>query len=174
MTAESLNEVQKALDALGQVEAQTNRCPPKVIEAFSSELQRLQVGSIGVRARAQAIQARGDAYFKDWQQTLTRVKDPQVRECAERFHPQLQQTFLNIKLASQRTRESFQPFFSGLRKLRRDLEKDPGVIETEAAKDLIRTTGENGRQVLQKLGVIRDELQTMTQLLTPTRAAANP
>ena len=126
-----------------------------------------------MRERAQAIQARGDAYFENWSENLAGMKDPQVRELAEHFHPQLQQSFLRIKLASQKTREAFRNFSQGLRKLRISLENNSGVIEDETAKELIRTTRDNGQQVLQQLGSVKAELQAMTEMLTPIKPTSN-
>jgi hypothetical protein len=174
ITAESLTEVQAALTSLDKVSAQTNNCSPGVFNAFSSEVQRLQVASIRVRARAQAIQARGDAYFENWQESLALVKDPEIRERAERFRPQLQHTFSNVKLASQQTGEAFKPFFSDLRKLRRELEIDPAVIGTAATRALIRAAREDGNQVLQRLSAVQQELQAMTRILAPEKSSGNP
>jgi hypothetical protein len=167
ITTQALRAVQAALDSLNLVAAQTSPCPPKAIEAFGLELQRLYVDSIQVRERAQAIQARGDAYFENWSENLARMKDPKVRERAARFHSQLLESFLKLKFASQEARGAFHDFFAGLRQLRTSLEKDPGSIQTETTKNLVHATQDHGRQVLQHLTAVSAELDAMTQMLTP-------
>jgi hypothetical protein len=114
---EGLKAMGAALASLDRVSTQTNRCSARVLAVFSKEVERLEVDSLRVRARSQAMQARGEAYFEHWHETLARVEDPRVRELAAQHRPQLQQSFANIKLASETTRDVFKPFLAGLRRL---------------------------------------------------------
>lgn len=166
IAAESLVALDRALRELDSLGTQSQRCPPGVLAAFSDEVQRLQVGSLRVRAHAQAILARGDAYFENWHENLTQIRDPEVRALASRHRGELQASFDRIKQSSLQTREAFQPFLAGLRKLRVELEKDPGAIEATDTQALIRATREHGLHVTQCIEDIRTELQTMTSLLT--------
>ncbi len=161
-----------ALRALDRVEAQPGRCPPKVVAAFARQADRLQAESITIRARAQAIQARGDAYFENWRENLSRVEDPRVRDLAERRRPELEQRFANVKSASQQAGNAFRPFLTGLRRLQGSLEDDPAALEAPASKELLRATREQGGGVQQALAAIRVELDAMTALLTPTASGA--
>jgi len=156
-----------ALSSLAAVSAHSNRCPPEVLSAFSAEMQRLQVGSIQVRARAQAMQARGDAYFERWHEHLARVKDPEVRALAERQRPALEESFRRIKLLSQEGREAFGPFQSDLRKLRNALEMDPSSIGAEPTRNWIATAKGNGEHVERCLTSIVGELDSARAMLTP-------
>src|SRR5258705_11749939 len=89
--------VEAALESITVVSAQSNQCPPEVLTNFTAQLRRLQVESVQVRARTEAIQARGDEYFKDWQKHLAQVEDPQMRALAEKERPALEQSFERIK-----------------------------------------------------------------------------
>jgi hypothetical protein len=171
IVGESRKSIAAALHALDRVAAHTNRCPPRICAAFAEEVQRLQVGSVRVRARSQAMQARGDAYFENWHENLARLKDPRVRALAGQHRPELQERFARIKLASQQAGNAFRPLLAGLRKLQGALESDPATVGTVSTKDLSRTTKENGRQVEQALAVIGEELKAMTVMLTPTKPA---
>jgi hypothetical protein len=172
LTSEAVTAVRAALAALDKVSVASNPCPPKLVAAFASEVQRLHVDSLRIRARGQAIRARGDAYFADWSESISRIEDPQVRDRADRFHPELQQCFARLKLASQQAGAAFKPFLSGLRMLRVQLEKQPVTSEPGTTKDLLRTTRERGGEVLQQLDLINQELATMTQLLTHGKSVA--
>ena len=169
---EALAAIATALSSLDRVRAQTDRCSPRIVRAFSKEVQTLQAESIKVRARNQAMQARGDAYFAHWEENLARVKDPRVRELAQRHHLQLLQSFARIKQTSQQTGDAFRPFLSGLRKLQLTLENDSGCLGTDATRELVRSTRQKGRQVQAGLVAIRQELDAMTGLLTPVKPAA--
>jgi Skp family chaperone for outer membrane proteins len=169
IVAASQKALGAVLQSLEQVGAQTQSCPPKLCAAFARQVQGLEVESIRVRARSQAILARGDAYFEHWQENLLRLKDPRVRELAEQHRPELQQHFASIKGLAQNTREAFKPFLANLRSLQGGLDSDPARVQTDATKGLIQTTKEKGRQVEQLLASIAGELKAMTVILTPAK-----
>src|SRR5947208_638809 len=82
--------VQNALHSLEKIRANAGHCTPKIIAAFEHDVQRMQVDSIKVRARVRAIQARGDAYFASWDESIANIKDPRVRARVARLRPELQ------------------------------------------------------------------------------------
>jgi len=161
--------VQQALGWLDRIGAQTNRCPPKLVEGFSEEVDRLHSESLRMRARARAIVARGDAYFDAWATNNIAPESPQARKAAE-YLPQLRDSFGKIKLAGQQTGGAFTNFFSGLRKLRVQLEQNPSATETIETHGLIGTTRDSGAQVVQRLGVLRNELDHVIPVLERAKA----
>jgi hypothetical protein len=171
LTSEAAKAVRAALATLDKVSVASNPCPPKLVAAYANQVKRLHVDSLRIRARGQAIRARGDAYFADWTENMARIQDPQIRERAERFRPELQECFSRIKLASQQGGAAFKPFMSGLRMLRVQLDKPPAIAD-DTTKDLIRTTRAHGSEVLQALSGVNNELDTITRLLTPGKAIA--
>jgi hypothetical protein len=164
--------IRAAMDSLAAVSAQSNRCAPGVLASFSNVVQQLQVKSVQVRARTQAMEARGDAYFERWQENLAQVKDPAIRALAEKNHPALQEGFHRIKLLSQEGRESFAPFIAGLRKVRNELEKDPASVATGATRELLATAHQNGEHVQRCLANIMQELDAAKALITPSGRTA--
>ncbi len=158
-----------ALSCLDQVGSQPDRCPPRLVAALGDEVQELQVKSFKVRSRWQAMQARGEVYFEHWQESLAHVKDPRVRELAEKHRPELQESFTRIKISAQQARDAFNPFLSGLRTLKIALENDAGSVRTEANRQLIRVTRDQGEQVEKALTALRQEMDAMAVLLTPGR-----
>jgi hypothetical protein len=172
ITADAIRSVQNSLHALDRVSARTNPVPPRVSRAFSKAVERLEVESVQVRARSQAMQARGNAYFEHWQENLARMEDPRVRELARAHRAALEESFARIKLASQQTRQVFGQFFAGLRKLQTALENDPNAMAADSTQALVRATAESGRQVEACLAGIRDELKNMTEMLTPTKSGS--
>jgi hypothetical protein len=161
------------LDSLNQVTTRSNPGPPKLIASFSDKVQRLHVDSLRIRARAQAIQARGDAYFAQWSENISRIKDPQVRAAAEHFHPQLEESFSKIKLASQQAGGSFKPFLHGMRMLRLQLENQGSLPQDTATQELVRTTRAEGNEVVHQLTLIYGELDAITRMLKSGKPVAN-
>jgi hypothetical protein len=170
IASEAQKLVEATLVSLDRTVAQTP-CPPRVFKAFSKDVQRLEVDSFKIRARARAIRARGDAYFEQWHEQLRSVKDPVARELAEQHHDRLQERFAQIRLDSQQTHEAFQPFMAGLRRLRNGLENDPAIAGTDSIKELIRRTRDNGQKVQVGLAAIQGELDSVAALLKPDNTA---
>ena len=130
------------------------------------------MNSVKVRARTQAMRARGDAYFEHWQEFLATVDSEPVRKLAEEHQAELKQSFEQVRLASQQVREVFRPFLSDLQKLRAILEASPTLAHIDAQKDLILAAKDKGRQVQQGMDRILVEMNSMTALLRPPTTAA--
>jgi hypothetical protein len=168
----SRQAVESALSSLDSLRAETGSNPKKVTAAFSDEVDRLEVASLRVRARAQAMQARGDAYFENWQQNMASIADPKIRTAAEQHRSELQQSFASMKFTSLQTRDSFQQFLTGLRKLRSRFEADPAALGDRPASDFADDTRRHGLDVLKGLDAIAAELNKMTGILASVTSTA--
>jgi ribosome-associated translation inhibitor RaiA len=162
------------LRSLAEISVQAHRDPRPAYDAFAKAVHRIEVDSIKVRARTQAMQARGDAYFEHWEEYLATVKNKQVRKLAEEHRPELKRSFEQLHLASQQVREVFRPFLSDLQKLRAVLEADPSLAHIDAQKGLILAANDKGRQVQQGLDRVLAEMNSMAALLRPPGTAARP
>ena len=169
MTADAAAAIRTTLQALDAVMASTNTPPQPAAERFADQVNRLEVDSIKVRARSQAMLARGDAYFEQWHHHLAHIQDPEIRAMAEQRHPQLQESFTRVKQLSAQTRDHFQPLKSDLRKIRGLLEADPNAATNPANNDLLQTTRREGSLVDQDLAALLDELDKAEALVKPLR-----
>jgi hypothetical protein len=163
--------VASALNSLGTLNAQAPAAPASVVSAFSQEVDRLAVASLGIRARSQAMQTRGDAYFENWRENMESIADRNVRDAAELHRSDLQQSFASIKATLQQTRVSFQAFLAGLRKLRSGLDKDPALLASGSTRELAGETRQHGLAVEQGLDAVAAELRKMMLMLTPADSA---
>jgi hypothetical protein len=174
IVVESLALMDATLRSLAEISVQAHRDPRPAYDAFAKAVHRIEVDSIKVRARTQAMQARGDAYFEHWEEYLATVKNKQVRKLAEEHRPELKRSFEQLHLASQQVREVFRPFLSDLQKLRAVLEADPSLAHIDAQKGLILAANDKGRQVQQGLDRVLAEMNSMAALLRPPGTAARP
>src|SRR4051794_39389402 len=76
LATDAQKSLQAALKALGRVAAETNRISATASRTFSDKVGRLEAESVLVRARSKAMEARGNAYFQNWEENLGRTKDP--------------------------------------------------------------------------------------------------
>jgi hypothetical protein len=163
----SRQSIESALTSLHGLASQGSAASKAAVSAFSEEVDRLQAASVRVRARAQAMQARGDAYFENWEESMTSIADPGIRASAEQHHADLQRSFGSIKVVLGQARTSFQSFLAGLRKLRTTLEADPSRFSAAPTQELVRNTQADGRRVEQDLDTVAVELRRMTEMLIP-------
>lgn len=170
IVVQAMSQVDGTLRALDEVSVQANRDPREAYQAFARAVHRLEVDSIKVRARTQAMRARGDAYFEHWEDSLAVAKNEQVRKLAEEHRAQLKQSFDDARLASQQVREVFRPFLSDVQKLRAVLEAEPSLTHIASEKSLILAAKDKGRQVQQGLDRLLVEMNSMTALLRPPDA----
>jgi hypothetical protein len=167
LTLEALGAMHKALGALDRVALQTNRTLA-LVKDFRQEVNQLQIDSFRVRARSQAIQARGDAYFQAW----SGVSDSEVGKAAA-YLPRMRESFGRIKNYSREAGEAFKLFFAGLRKVNVLLETTPEALDAPETRQFVRSTREQGTQVAQKLDLLADELQAIIPVLAEAKAKAN-
>ena len=164
----AMNQVDATLQALDELSAQANADPRRAYAAFAKAVHRLEVDSIKVRSRVEAIRVRGLGYFENWEKYLAGVDNAEVRRRAEEHRAELKQGFENTRQASQQVREVFRPLLSDLQKLRAVLEADPSLVRIAAQKDLILAANDKGRQVQQGLDCILVEMNGITALLRPS------
>jgi small-conductance mechanosensitive channel len=171
LVVQAMSQVDTTLRALDEISVEANRDPRPGYAAFAKAVQRLEVDSIRMRARTQAMRARGDAYFEHWEAYLAGVNNEQVRKLAEEHRAELKQSFEQAQQAAQEVREVFRPFLSDLQKIRAVLEAESNLARIDAEKSLILAAGDKGRQVEQGLDRLLAEMNSMTALLRPPGAA---
>jgi hypothetical protein len=167
----AMRQVDGVLRALDEVSVQASRDPRPAYEAFAKAVHRLEVDSIKVRARAQAMRARGAAYYEHWENYLATVKNEEVRRLAQEHRAELRTSFEQARSSAQEVRELFRPFLSDLQKLRGGLEASPTLARIDSEKSLILSAKAKGREVEEDLDRILAEMNSMVALLTPPGTA---
>ena len=163
----AMTQVDATLRSLDEVAAQANGDPRRAYTAFAKAVHQLEVDSVKVRARTQAMRARGDGYFENWEKYLAGVNNEEVRRRSTEHRADLKQSFEEVRQASQQVREVFRPLLSDLQKLRAVLEAEPTLVRIAAQKSLILAAKDKGRQVQQGLDRILAEMNAITALLRP-------
>ena len=124
---------------------------------FDDAVQRLEVVSMKVRARADAMEKRGEAYFQEWEEE---IKSETGSVAKERF-AELRQHFDEILKGSRQVRQAFRPFLDGLRGVSVSLGQQPAPTAIEKAAPTLTQIVSDGKQAE----------ETMDQLLNTLSAA---
>lgn len=163
---------EKASFSLDQVAASGKSCPPPVVASYKKAVADLEVISVQARAKSQAVIARGDAYFEDWEDHVEKVQSLRAQALMEERRPQLQETFNRLKDACAQTHGVFQPFLTGLREVRTVLENNPDSISTEPNQNLIHNTQLHGRDVALCVDAVRKNLDDLVSQVREIKVAS--
>jgi hypothetical protein len=139
------------------VEALTATTPQNSTAAyarFDKALQRLEVVSIKARARVDAMEKRGEAYFEEWTQEISGTADEASRRAAKERFAELHRYFETILKDAGQVRQAFRPFLEGVRGLRTTLGPEPQFVALVQAVPTCRRIVADGQQA----GAAMDQL----------------
>jgi hypothetical protein len=171
---EARNALDATLRCLGDVAEEADRNPRPAFKRFDEALHRLEVVSIKARARADAMRARGNAYFEEWEEDLAGTNDEQARRAALERRARLRECFEEIRKSSQQAREEFRPFLSNLRDLRIVLGNNLTLIGIDSARTLIAQTRSDGQRVKRALDGVLGELNSVSATLAAVGVPKQP
>jgi hypothetical protein len=163
----AVDDTIKRLDA---VAASASTDPRRAFEDYSKQVDELEATSNRARKRAQDMQARGQAYFKQWQEQLSQVKNQDIHKLAEDRKAKLQETFDQIRQHTDPLKTQFDVWMSDLKDLQKYLSNDLTVAGVDAAKGLFTKTQDEGRAVQKSLDELVAELNTVAATITPAKA----
>lgn len=165
----AVNDTVRTLDDVAAT-ADTN--PRKAFEAFSKSVTQLDAAATKAKKSGQDIQEQGQAYFKQWEQQMAQVKNPEIRNLATQRRAKLQATFDNIKKYTEPLKAQFDPWMSDLKDLRTYLSNDLTVTGVDTAKSLFAKTQAGGMEVQKSMDFLVAELNTIAATLTPANVKA--
>jgi hypothetical protein len=160
------------VQALDQIAATANSNPRKAFEQYSKSLANLESAAAEAIKRAEEMRAKGQEYFKQWEQQLAQVQNPEIRAMAQQQRAKLQSSFDSIKQYAQPLKAQFQPWLSDLRDLRTYLSNDLTTSGVDAAKSLFAKTRTEGIEVQKSMDALVAELNTVAATLTPAKTAS--
>lgn len=163
----------KAIDAtmqsLSEIAATANTDPRKAFQQFSKNVANLESTAAKVRKRGESMQQQGEAYFKNWEQELAAVSNPDIRALAEQRKTKLQETFASIRKYTEPLKNQFGPWMSDLKDLEKYLRNDLTIAGVDAAKSLFTKTSGEGTEVQKAMDALVAELNTVAATLTPAK-----
>ncbi len=162
----AVDNTMKALDAIA---TSANTDPRKAFEEYRKQVANLESTANKVRSRAQDMKAKGQAYFKQWEEQLAQVNSPDIRRLAEERKAKLQETFVKIKQYTEPLKAQFDPWMSDLKDLQTYLSNDLTIAGVDAAKPLFTKTQNGGLEVQKSMDGLVAELNTIAAAITPAK-----
>ena len=126
----------ESVQAVEKLAASSEKSSSSAYARVQSTAQQLEVVSIKARARAEALEVRGEEYFHEWREEACASGDERARREARARFDGLRGHFASVQQDSRRVREDSRKFFENLRRWRAKLgaAPDPAVIESARAE----------------------------------------
>jgi hypothetical protein len=160
----------KSIEGLTLPPTQTS-VPPGALARFDKSFAQLELTSVKARARAEAIIARGQAYFEEWKGNLAALTNQAVAKVETERYAKLLDHFNSVRQRSTEVREEFRPFMAALRGFRASLDPNPATLSTPTAQKRLVELTAGGKRVLQALESISNALDAAEAELHTTLAA---
>jgi len=132
---------------------------------FDAALQRLEVDSIKARARVEAMEKRGEAYFAEWAEEISGTANETPRLVAQERFAELHGHFEAVLKDTEHVRQAFRPFLEGLRGSRTKLGQKPTYAAIETAKPEFAQLASAGRQAEESLDQLSKTLKAAAAAL---------
>jgi hypothetical protein len=155
------------LTALDQIALAANTNPRPAYENYCKQVANLDSSANRVRKSAQEMKDNGQAYFAQWEQQLSQVKDENIRKMAQDRKAKLQESFDKIKEYTEPLKEQFDPWMQSLKDLQTYLSNDLTVNGIAAAKKPFAAAKSNGAKVQKSMDGLVEELNDLAATLTP-------
>ena len=146
--------------ALETLTAATQKNSAAAYARFDDSLQRLEVVSIKARARADAMEKRGEAYFEEWGEEISASGNEASRELARERFAELRLHLDAVLKDSRQVRQEFRRFLDGLRELRTKLGQSPTPAAIEQVRPALAQAASDGRQAEEAMNQLLSTLKT--------------
>jgi small-conductance mechanosensitive channel len=159
-----------SLEALVQPSPQPLSKHP-ALPGFDEAFYRLELTSVKARSRAEAIIARGQAYFDEWKANLSLATNSATTQAESERYARWHEHFERVRERSGEVREEFRPFMAKLREFRARLDQPGAAAASDASRQELDGLIVSGRRVLQTLDGVSTALNDAQAEVSATRTA---
>jgi chromosome segregation ATPase len=155
--AQGRRQVAVTVEELGRLTTQGVELRPQ-FEKFKAELVKMEDKAAKARSRADAMKAKGQEFFSDWEQQVRSIQNEDIRKAAEKRLVNRKKSYARILSAMQEARDELVPFMSDLNDLKKLFESELTTATVASAKSLIRQATWHGNDVSESLLDVEKEL----------------
>ena len=159
--------VDSTLTCIDQIEITANTNPRGAFERFAKSVSSLEAAAAKAAKRGAQMKSQGEAYFRQWEEQLAQVNNPQIKQLAKERKAKLWEAFDSIKKVAEPLQTKFDPWLADLKDLQRYLSNDLTVAGVDASRNLFAKAKADGAEVDKAMDALVAELNTIAATLTP-------
>lgn len=128
---------------------------------YCDQLARMKEMSATLKTEADAMRASRDAYFSKWDEKVSEIDNPTIRQSAEARRKRLRDAHEQIITTSSEAKDAYVPFMKDLEDVRKYLANDLSKSSLADINDAVKSVQSNGVIVKNKIDAI---VRTLTKV----------
>jgi len=152
-----ISDTTGALESLKQAAKDGKSLKPGY-EAFTSKLSQLQSDIDDVRSEATKMRARADVYYKGWQEELTKMGNPKLREKALNRYADAKEEFDEIIVTAEEAKRELGPYMADLNDVATYLKSDLSADALKTLSNTIWKLGVKSRAVVASIQHVNTQI----------------
>ena len=155
---ESQRQIEVTLNSLEELTSPRTTDLRGAYNRYCDNLARMNHHAVTLRREADAMRASRDQYFGRWEQRVTEIDNPTIRNSAEARRKRLRDAHERIITTSGEARDAYGPFMKDLQ----DIKK---FLSTDLSRGAIADLGDASKKVLSDGTVVNDRIGAVIQTL---------
>jgi len=151
------NQITLTLEELSRLTVPGVELRPQ-FEKFKAELVKMEDKAKGARERADSMKQKGQAFFAEWEQQVSSIRNEDIRKEAAKRLAKRKRSYDKILSTMQEAKAELVPFMSDLNDIKKLLDSELTQGSVAAAKGLIRQANWHGEDVRESLTDVEKEL----------------
>jgi len=157
--------VDQALAALDALVSKPSDDLKGQFDAYTQSVAALDQHAKAVGDRAEAMKARGQEYFKGWEETSASLSSDEMRQYSEERRAKLNAAYSDIQEKTSEAKEEFAPFITSLKDVQSYLSLDLTTTGLQSVGDLAKKAKSQGADLKESIDSVVKDLETVRGLL---------
>jgi|SRR5688572_4950944 len=154
-------QIDKTLASLSELTAPNQTDIRGAYDRYCDDLARMVEHSETMKREAESMRATRDEYFGKWEEKVTEIDNPTIRQSAEARRKRLRDAHERIISTSGAARDAYEPFMKDLQDIKKFLANDLSKGGIADLSDAARKVQGDGAVVKQKIGDIITTLDSV-------------
>jgi predicted nucleic acid-binding Zn-ribbon protein len=167
LTNECRKQIDETLSALNAVSAAKSGNTKPAYEKFVAEIEKSRSLAGKTKATADAMRAKGRAFFADWEKEIETIKDPEMKARAQARTIERSKQYASIEETMGTAKGRWTTFSSDLKDLKTYLDNDLNAKGIESAANQFKKTNLDGTELKNCIGDLSDILDKVAAELAP-------
>ena len=156
-----LGQLDSALAALNNLVNEPAADLEPQYKAFSKHLKELESTAANVREAAAAMEAKGKAYFADWDAQLAAIQNEDIRERSAERRAAVEADLKEIQEQYTESRDTFRPLMNDLVDIRTALGADLTMNGLSAVKKSVKNVNDEAKELKKNLQGLADSFREL-------------
>jgi uncharacterized protein YukE len=129
--------------------------------AYEKSLAELESTAKEVSSTSAEMQAKGQAYFAQWDQQVASIQNEDIREQSADRRKTIEATFTKVRKDYEDTKESFDPVLNDLRDIRTALKADLTMKGVDGLKSTVKKVDKNANKSKENMKDLSEQFRAL-------------